>query len=173
MRADASTQQVLVAARSALRRIDPTIALTDVATMDERIRRSLGAERFRAALMATLGALALALSIVGIYGVVAYSVSRRTREIGIRIALGEAANDIRRRVVLDACRVAGAGLVLGAALALLSGKWLTVFLVGVAPYDAAVLAAAIGVLAAVVVAAAYGPARRAARVDPVIALRAE
>ena len=173
VRADAPAQQVVAAARTALRRIDPTIALTDVATMDERIQRSLGAERFRAALMATLGALALALAIVGIYGVVAYSVSRRTREIGIRMALGEAAHAVRRRVVADALRVASVGLVAGAALALFSGKWLTVFLVGVDPYDGAMLVAATGLLTVVVAAAAYGPARRAARVDPVTALRAD
>ena len=173
VRSDASTQQVLAAARSALRWIDPTIALTDVATMDERIRRSLGAARFRAALMATLGALALALSIVGIYGVVSYSVSRRTREIGIRMALGEAAHAVRRRVVLDACRIASAGLVIGSALALLSGKWLTGFLVGVEPNDLEMLGLAVVLLAAVILLAAYGPARRAARVDPVTALRAE
>jgi putative ABC transport system permease protein len=173
VRADSPAPQVLAAARVALRRIDPTIALTDVATMDERIQRSLGAQRFRAALMGTLGALALVLSIVGIYGVVAYSVSRRTREIGIRMALGEAADAVRRRVVVDAFRLAGLGLVVGAALALFCGKWLTVFLVDVAPYNGPMLAAATGLLALVVGAAAYGPARRAARVDPISALRAD
>lgn len=173
VRADVPAPQVLAAARVALRRIDATIALTDVATMDERIQRSLGPQRFRAALMGTLGALALVLSVVGIYGVVGYSVSRRTREIGIRMALGEASDAVRRRVVIDAFRLAGLGLVAGAALALFCGKWLTVFLVGVAPYNGPMLAAATGLLALVVVAAAYGPARRAARVDPITALRAD
>jgi putative ABC transport system permease protein len=173
VRADASADQVIAAARVALRRIDPTIALTDVATMEQRIERSLGAQRFRAALMATLGALALVLAVIGIYGVVAYSVSRRTREIGIRMALGEASHEVRRRVVMDAFRTAAAGIVIGAAAALGCGKWLTVFLVGVSPYDGAMLATAVGLLTAVVFVAAYGPARRAARVDPVAALRAD
>jgi ABC-type antimicrobial peptide transport system permease subunit len=173
VRADAPASEVVAAARVALHMIDPTIALTDIATMGERIQRSLGAERFRAALMATLGALALALAVIGIYGVVAYSVSRRTREIGIRIALGEEPGAVRRRVVGDALRVASAGLLIGAAIALLTGRWLTVFLAGVNAHDGAVLAAATGLLAAVVVVAAYGPARRAARIDPVAALRAE
>jgi putative ABC transport system permease protein len=173
VRADSPTPQVLAAARVALRRIDPTIAVTDVATMDERIQRSLGAQRFRAALMGMLGALALVLSIVGIYGVVAYSVSRRTREIGIRMALGEASAAVRRRVVVDALRLAGFGLVGGVALALFCGKWLTVFLVDATPYDGPMLAISTGLLALVVIAAAYGPARRAARVDPISALRAE
>jgi ABC-type antimicrobial peptide transport system permease subunit len=173
VRADAPADQVISAARLTLRRIDPTIALTDVATMDQRVQASLGAQRFRAALMATLGALALVLAVIGIYGVVAYSVSRRTREIGIRMALGEASHEVRRRVVVDAFRGASWGLGLGAALALASGKWLTVFLVGVSPYDGAMLSVAFGLIAAVIVVAAYGPARRAARVDPVTALRAD
>jgi putative ABC transport system permease protein len=173
VRGDAPAEQVITAARAALRRIDPTIALTDIATMDRRIESSLGAQRFRAALMATLGGLALVLAVVGIYGVVAYSVSRRTREIGIRMALGEASHEVRRRVVMDALRSASWGLGIGLALALWCGKWLTVFLVDVSPYDTAILAVAFGLLAAVVVAAAYGPAGRAARVDPVTALRAD
>jgi putative ABC transport system permease protein len=173
MRTDVPLDQAVAAARRALRQIDPTIALSDVATMDDRIQRSLGAQRFRAALMATLGALALTLAIIGIYGVVAYSVSRRTREIGIRMALGEASHDVHRRIVFDALRVAGLGLGMGVVLALLCGKWLTIFLVDVNPYDGLMLAATTGILTAVIVVAAYGPARRAARVDPVAALRAD
>ena len=173
VRGSLPAEQIVAASRSALRTIDPTIALTDVATMDERIERSLGAERFRAALMATLGALALALAVIGIYSVVAYSVSRRTREIGIRMALGEAAHEVRRRVVMDAFGSAAWGLGIGLALAPVCGKWLTVFLIDVNPYDSALLAVAFGLLTAVVLVAAYGPARRAARVDPVTALRAD
>jgi predicted permease len=173
VRSDAPAEQVIASARIALRRIDPTIALTDIETMERRIDRSLGAQRFRAALMATLGALALLLAVIGIYGVVAYSVSRRTREIGIRMALGEASGAVRRRVVIDAFRSASWGLGIGVGLALLSGRWLMSFLVDVSPHDGAMLAVAFALLSAVVVAAAYGPARRAARVDPVAALRAD
>jgi predicted permease len=173
VRSDASADQVVAAARSALRRIDPTIALADVATMERRIDASVGAQRFRAVLMATLGAQALVLALVGIYSVVGYSVSRRTREIGIRMALGEARRTVRRRVVLDAFRGAALGLAIGVILAVAGGKWLTSFLVGVNPHDIVLLGAATLILAAVVFAAAYGPARRAARVDPIEALRAD
>jgi ABC-type antimicrobial peptide transport system permease subunit len=89
------------------------------------------------------------------------------------MALGEGAHEVQRRVVGDALRVASVGIVAGIALSLLAGKWLTVFLVNVSPYDARLLGGAVLALAAVVSAAAYGPARRAARVDPVTALRAD
>jgi predicted permease len=173
IRSPLPADRVLTAARIALGKVDPSIALTDPMTMNERINASLGAQRFRAALMATLGALALALAVIGIYGVVGYTVTRRTREIGIRMALGEAAHEVRRRVVGDTLRVASIGIVAGVALALFAGKWLTVFLVDVSPYDARLLGGAAVALAAVVSVAAYGPARRAARVDPVTALRAD
>ncbi|MEP6492439.1 MAG: ADOP family duplicated permease [bacterium] len=173
VRSTVPPERLLSAARVVLRRVDATIALTDPATMEERINASLGAQRFRAALMATLGALALVLSVLGIYGVVAYAVSRRTREIGIRMALGEAAHHVRRSVVGDALRVACVGIVAGVVLALAAGKWLAGFLIGVSPYDARLLAAAAALLIGVVTVAAYGPARRASRVDPVDALRGE
>jgi putative ABC transport system permease protein len=173
VRSTFSASEVLSSARTALRGIDPSIALTDPAAMEDRIETSLGPQRFRAVLMATLGVLALALAVIGIYGVVAYTVTRRTREIGIRMALGEAAHEVRSRVVGDALRVASIGIVVGVALALLAGKWLSVFLVDVSPRDPRMLIAAALGLTAVVCAAAYGPARRAARVDPVSALRSE
>ncbi|HTE46059.1 MAG TPA: ADOP family duplicated permease [Gemmatimonadaceae bacterium] len=173
MRSNRPANQVLVAARAALHQIDPTIALTDPASMQQRVDASLGGQRFRAALMATLGALALILAVLGIYGVVAHAVTRRTREIGIRMALGEAAHEVRRRVVGDALRVASVGIVAGLGLALVAGRSLSGFLIAVSPSDPRMLAAAAVLLIGVVTAAAYGPARRASRVDPVEALRGE
>jgi len=173
VRSDLPTDKTLAAARAALHRVDPTIALTDAESMEQRVDASLRAHRFRAALMVSLGGLALLLAVIGIYGVVAHTVTRRTREIGIRMALGEASLDVQRRVVTDAMRVASIGIALGVVLALLAGKWLTVFLVGVSPRDPAMLVGSALGLAGVVCCAAFGPARRAARVDPVAALRAE
>ena len=129
--------------------------------MQQRIDRSFGDQRFRAALMATLGALALALAVIGIYSVVAYAVTRRTREIGVRMALGEGAHQVRRRVVGDALRVASVGIVAGLGLAIVAGRLLAQFLIAVSPYDSPLLAASTAVLVGIVAIAAYGPARRA------------
>jgi ABC-type antimicrobial peptide transport system permease subunit len=89
------------------------------------------------------------------------------------MALGEAAAEVRRRVVIDALRVAAAGIAVGVPLAVAAGRWLTAFLVGVSPYDAVLLTGAAAIISCVVAAAAYGPARRAARGDPMSALRAD
>jgi ABC-type antimicrobial peptide transport system permease subunit len=173
IRSSLPTQKILTSAREALHRVDPTIAVTDAASMEQRVDTSLGPQRFRAVLMVALGGLALGLAVIGIYSVIAYAVARRTREIGIRMALGEAASHVRWRVIGDALGVAGVGMVGGVALSLLAGRWLTVFLVDVSPFDLRLLLSAAGALFLVVATAAHGPARRAARVDPVGALRAD
>ena len=165
--------EVLPAARAALRTIDPTIAATDVATMDHRLEQSLAGQHFRATLMTMLSALALLLSVIGIHGVVANTVSRRVHEIGVRIALGEASGAVGRRVVLETVWTAAKGLAIGVVLALVAGHWLAAFLVGVSPRDPRLLALSALALLAVVAAAAIAPALRAARVDPITALRAE
>jgi predicted lysophospholipase L1 biosynthesis ABC-type transport system permease subunit len=165
--------QLLPEVRRELRRVDPTVALTDVATLDARLHDSLAPSRFRASLLGALGALALVLSLTGIYGVVAYAVSRQTREIGIRMALGESANHVRLRIVLAAIRLGALGAVVGLALALVGARWLGSFLSGVSPSDPRVLAASVGLAIAIVIAAAYAPARRASRTDPMLAIRAE
>lgn len=173
VRSDMSADKTLAAARAALHRVDPTIALTEAESMSERVDASLQAHRFRAAMMGSLGGLALLLAVIGIYSVVAHAVTRRTREIGIRMALGEASRDVQRRVVGDAMRVASVGIGVGVVLALVAGRWLSVFLVGVSPRDPILLIGSALGLAALVCGAAFGPARRAARVDPVMALRSE
>jgi len=170
-RGDAST--LLPAIQRAVRSVDASIPISDVATMRDRLARAAATQRFRAALMGALGTLALVLAAIGIYGVVASSVTRRTQEIGVRMALGEEAALVRRRVVGDAIGMAAAGLVIGTAAALLSGRWISAFLVGVSATDAKTLGGAVAVLVVMTVGAAYVPARRASQIDPMVALRSD
>jgi len=165
--------QLLAQVRTSLRAIDPTIAMTSIATMDERVRDAVAPQRFRAALIGGLGVLALLLSTLGVYGVVAYAVNRQTREIGIRMALGEDRGAVRRRVVLDALRIAGLGAAGGVLLALAASQWLSAFIVGVRPRDPVMLVLASGILLGVAALASYFPARRASRIDPLTALRSD
>jgi putative ABC transport system permease protein len=159
--------------RAALREIDPSIPATDIATLEERMSAALASQRFRAAVVGALGASALLLAMLGIYGVMANAVGQRTKEIGIRMALGEGATGIRRRIVVDALRVTSTGAALGLAASLAVGRWLATFLYGVSPADPLFLAGATITLLLVSMLAAFGPAWRASRVDPVVALRAE
>lgn len=165
--------QLLPQLRAALSRIDATIPLTGVTTMPERFAMAVAPQRFRAALVGGLGVLALALSTLGIYGVVAAAVGRQTREIGIRMALGEAAMHVQKRVVLNALRTAITGALLGVAGALVVGRGMSDLLVGVSPRDPVVLSAVSVLLMGIASVAAYVPARRASRIDPSIALRGE
>ena len=118
VRSDLLPASVLAAARRAVASVDPTLALLDPRPMTERLDASLAPQRFRAALIGGFGALALALSVVGVYGVVAHAVGRRTREIGIRMALGQDARRVRLGVVGEALRVAALGVALGTGAAL-------------------------------------------------------
>jgi len=119
------------------------------------------------------GALALLLAAVGLYGVLAYNVARRRNEIGIRMALGASSPAVLRMVLREAGSLAISGLALGAAGALAAGRLVATFLYGLEPGDPATLIAAVAVLAGVASLAAYLPARRAASVDPMTALRDE
>ena len=159
--------------RRVMRGIDPTIAMTEVATLDDLSGEATAPERFRAVLFTSLGLIALVLSALGIYGVFADTVTRQTRDIGIRMALGERASRVRRRIVASALRPLAAGAAAGLVLAYAAGRWLSGVLVGVEPTSLPALAGAVIVLGSVALAAAYIPARRASRVDPMIALRAD
>lgn len=160
--------------RTVVRAIDPTIPVSSIATLDERVRRSMAPERFRAILVGTLAALALLLSLLGIYGLVASIVSRRTREIGIRMALGEAASRVRLHVLSHAMRLGLVGVTLGAGLALASARYLQAFVAGdVRARDPLVMLATMALFLIVTAAAAWIPARRASTVDPLLAIRAD
>ncbi len=161
------------AVRAALRDVDPTLAVREVRTLPAIVEESLWRPRLFGRAFGTFAAAALALALVGVYGVVAYTVAERARELGVRLALGAQPADVYRVVLGGSARVAALGLAAGAALALALTRVLAAGLPNVSPRDPGVLAGAIAALAAATLAAAWGPARRAARLDPVASLRAE
>jgi putative ABC transport system permease protein len=157
--------------RAAVADVDRDQPLVRVRTMDEAMAESVAQPRLRTTLLAPFSAVALALSLIGVYGVMAYAVSERTHELGVRIALGATPGDIRTLVVGQGTRLAGAGIAIGIVSALAASRALGALLVGVSATDPVTFALAAVVLAAAGVAAAYLPARRASRIDPVSLLR--
>jgi putative ABC transport system permease protein len=151
--------------------LDPAQPIGGLGPLAEQVRSTLGPERFLSGLLAAFAAVALLLAAVGLYGVMAYSVGQRTREIGIRMAVGARPRDAMGLVLRQGALLIAGGLVIGAALAWGLSRLLTGLLYGVAPGDPATLAATAALLVATSLVAAYLPARRAARVDPVAALR--
>jgi putative ABC transport system permease protein len=173
LRAGADPLALASAARRAVQAVDPDLPVFDIATMDQLVYQSASAPRFNTALLGIFAALALVLAAVGIYGVMSYAVAQRTHEIGIRVALGAEASDILRQVVRQGMLPAVIGIATGIAGAWGVTRFLSSLLFGVRPTDPMtfmvipVLLAAVGVLACLL------PARRATKVDPVVALRYE
>ncbi len=161
------------AVRRALREVDPEEPVYGMLTMDERLTERTTPERFSAVTYTAFGLLGLLLAAIGIHGVLAFNVSQRLREMGIRAAVGAEPGDLRRLVLRSALRMATAGLAIGLAGALFLTRLLASQLHEVSPRDPLVLAAALASLAVVTLVAGYVPARRASRVDPAIALRTE
>jgi macrolide transport system ATP-binding/permease protein len=153
--------------------IDPAMPIFEVKTMGQFLERAMMGPRLSAMVAAPVGALAAIIAAMGLYGVIAYSVSRRTREVGIRMAIGAAPLNIVRMVMRQGMAVAGVGLVIGLALALAGTRFIQVLLFGVTPTDPLVFLAVPPLLLAVAAIACYVPARRAIRIDPLLALRAE
>jgi ABC-type antimicrobial peptide transport system permease subunit len=157
----------------AIRSVEPEQSVYDVRTMTRIIDRSLAQRRLTTMLMAGFSGLALLLAAVGIYGVVAYGVTERVREFGIRLALGATRRDVTRLVLWQGTSMAIVGSVIGLALAIAAARVMSNLVYGVAPRDVASLFGATALLMLVAGLASYVPARRAAGVDPGIALRAE
>jgi predicted permease len=167
IRSAADPAAVVNAARAAFAGIDPDLPLSDIQTMSERTAHSLTPQRLAASLATMFGAVALLLSILGIYGVLSNLVARRTREIGIRMALGSTVRGIFTLVLAEAVILIAAGLVLGLAGAVLAGRALQGLLFGVQATDPMILGAVAVLTGSVALLACVAPARRATRVDPV------
>jgi putative ABC transport system permease protein len=159
--------------RRALAQIDSSLPLFSVRTMDQVIADNAQGQQFFSLLVGSFAALAMVLAAVGIYGVLSYAVTERTREIGIRISLGASRGRVLGEVMREGMRLAAIGLVAGMAGALAAGRLLASFLHEVTPADPAILVLTAGLLAVVALVACYLPARRAARLDPMAALRYE
>ena len=162
---------IVAVLRDKLRAAGAPVALFDVATMSERAGRATARYRYSSVMMGALAALALLLSAIGIYGVMAYAVATRRREIGIRVALGAGPGDVLRTVLGSGITLASAGLLIGLAGAFAGSRVLGSLLYDVTPHDPWTFAAIAAMMAAVTLIACYVPARRAMRVDPVVTLK--
>ncbi len=160
-------------ARAAIHAVDSKLGISDIATMDQVVADSTSDRRLNMLLFALLGSLALALATVGVYGVVAYSVSQRTHEIGVRMAIGAKPGDVVRMMVSEGGRMAVVGVVLGSVVALAGARLIRGLLFEVSATDPLTFAAVAAALLGVALLASYLPARRATRVDPMVALRGE
>ncbi|HSE25103.1 MAG TPA: ABC transporter permease [Pyrinomonadaceae bacterium] len=159
--------------RSEVRALDPTLPLFDVKTMNEHMRLSLFPARVAASVLGLFGLVALILAVIGIYGVTSYSVSQRTREIGIRMALGADKRDVLRLILSSGAKLALIGVVIGLVVATVLTRLVTSLLFGITPAYTLTFVLISGVLTFAALLACYVPARRAAKTDPLVALRYE
>jgi putative ABC transport system permease protein len=161
------------AARAQVAAIDPNLPLSEVTTLQAVVARSISQQRFYLTLLTIFAAVALVLAAIGIFGVLSYAVAQRTREIGIRMALGAQGRSVITLIVRQAMVLVIAGVALGTAAALFLSETMTKMLFDIKPTDPATFATVAGLLIGVALFAAYLPARRATRVDPIVALRTE
>jgi predicted permease len=166
-------EAILPTLRRTVRQVDPDLPLANVRTQDQQIEADLQQERIFVTLTSGFGLLALALAAVGIYGIMAYSVAQRTNEIGIRLALGAQPAQVRGMILRESTWLAGAGIVAGVAVALVLTRLVKSMLYGIQPYDPLTLSAGVALLLTVALVASWIPARRAAGVQPIQALRHE
>ena len=173
LRSSGEAAAIVPMVRGVLRELDPDLAMYRVRTMDEALKRSLAQRRLYSWLLGVFASIALVLAVSGAYGVTSYLISQRTREIGIRVALGARHRDISRAVLRSGVVIAAVGVVLGLAGAVALSRYIADLLFGVKPYDALILAGSAATLLVVAGTANWLPARRAARVDPMLSLRGE
>ncbi|MDB4877069.1 MAG: hypothetical protein JWM41_3515 [Gemmatimonadetes bacterium] len=159
--------------RAIVHELDHDLPVFSVQTMEERVAGSVGRQRFYATLLAIFAAVALILSAVGLYGVIAYAVSQRTHELGVRVALGATGDRISRMVIGEGLTLTAIGVVIGVAGSFAAGKLVATLLFGVGAFDPLTIGSVVVVLAAVAALASWLPARRAARVDPLAAMRGD
>jgi putative ABC transport system permease protein len=173
LRADADPTSLLPAIKRELKAIDPRVVTSEVRTFEEIERTSLARQRFTMTVLSIFAALALVLSAVGLYGVIALSVGQRTREIGVRMALGASSRDVVRQILGEGMRLAAVGAVVGIFGALAASRVIASMLFGVSAVNVWLYAAAIAGVLGVSAIATLLPARRATRVDPLLALRGD
>ncbi len=173
IRSDLRLASLLPSLRTEIGALDPDQPVTGLQTLESAVSSTLQQRRLSTLLLSIFSAGALLLALLGIYATLAYSVAQRTREIGVRMALGARAEGVVRLVVRQGMRLAGLGVVLGVAFALLLGRVIAGLLYGIAPHDPVTFVAVVGLLLGAALLACWIPARRASRVDPLIALRAE
>jgi predicted permease len=171
VRTAAEPAVVTGAVREAVRQVDPNLPMMDVSTQIEQVERRFAQEKMFAQAYTLFGGLAVVLAAIGLFGVMSYSVARRTNEIGIRMALGARREDVVRLVMWESMILVAAGVVVGAAAALGLGRFVATLLYGLAATDVLTIAAAIAIMLAVSALAGLLPARHASRVDPMVALR--
>ena len=159
------------ALRAAMKEIDPALPLANVATMEMLTDRSVAQPRFLATLLTGFAGLAAFLALVGVYGLLSFSVSRRVRELGVRMALGAGRGRVLRLVLAQSATLVASGLIAGAALSIVLSRLLRTLLFGVGPGDPATIIAMAGAIATAAIIASLPPALRASRIDPVVALR--
>jgi predicted lysophospholipase L1 biosynthesis ABC-type transport system permease subunit len=173
VRTDGNPTTVISALRRQIRAVDARASAEDIHPLSEYVASSIAQPRFQAWLLAVFGVCGLVLTIVGMAGVVAYAVSQRRREIGIRIALGASRRNVIRTVMAPSLVAVAIGLSIGLGGALALGQFARAFLFEIQPHDPVTLGAVIAILGTTALVSAWPPARRATRIDPILALRAE
>jgi ABC-type antimicrobial peptide transport system permease subunit len=173
VRAAGAVETVVAAARAQVHEVDKDLALTDVTTLGDLVQTSVGDQRFRTSLLAGFAGVALFLAALGIYGVLAYFVTQRRRELGIRLALGASPAGLFTMVVRQGMRPVLAGAAIGLVGAYAAAGLMTTLLFGIQPLDPATYVLTTAILGAVALCACAVPASRATKLDPLMALREE